>query len=103
MPTIHPSDRKNIFETLLKGLIVRFNPERMTLTVELPKENILDDLNNEELPSQNVPHVSAKELQSSETTLNDSHTDLELGPSDFDPIRVKVDLKPYIKLSLHAL
>ena len=92
-----PQDTGNLFEMLLRDLAFQFDPEKYTLTLKFPPS----DLHQEFSPSseQVIPLTS-----------NESQEAVDLGLADYseltaesDPIRVKIQLKAYIRLALHAL
>lgn len=90
-------DTGNLFEVLLRDLAFQFDPDKFTLTLKFPPSDLL-----QELPTsldQVIP-----------LTPNESQEAVDLGLTDYselitesDPIRVKIHLKAYIRLALHAL
>ncbi|MHA2295152.1 MAG: hypothetical protein ACXAEU_10180 [Candidatus Hodarchaeales archaeon] len=118
------SNPKNIFETLLRGISIKFNPDNSSLTVKLPSipTPVVDeqhqsrdtpsngDINDTDETQDNKVKSLEKEL-TSETEIefvdidyetNDLDVDLDM-ESEVEPVRVKIHLKAYIKLALHAL
>lgn len=90
-----PNNRpQNLFELLLRDMALQFDPDNLTLTVRFPTAG---------------NHAVKVPIDDNNDIKLDSHSeeveDIEIGDLDpeSDPIRVKVHLKAYIKLTLHAL
>ncbi len=93
--TREPKDRpQNLFELLLRDMALQFDPDKLTLTVRFPTaENHSVDvpIDKTEIDLSGVKGEEEDELDI---------TELDTG---VDPVRVKLNLKAYIKLTLHAL
>ncbi|MHA1984967.1 MAG: Mov34/MPN/PAD-1 family protein [Candidatus Hodarchaeales archaeon] len=101
-----PKKNNNVFEQLLKHLMVRFNPNERTLTLKLPNVNI-EQVNDQ---SDNYSESEASESEMSEPHVNpeeieilEDNISLESLVPDKKITRVKISTKAYIKLALHAL
>ncbi|MHA2224561.1 MAG: Mov34/MPN/PAD-1 family protein [Candidatus Hodarchaeales archaeon] len=121
-------DPPNIFEIFLRDLSLKYDPKDLTLTVKLPSfSNIsFDSMNglppkllNKHLPKYKISLQPEEKINLSldnkkekfdmnkESNIMDSdQTDLnqiyDLDPQS-KPLRVKIHLKAYIRLALHAL
>ncbi|MHA2346534.1 MAG: Mov34/MPN/PAD-1 family protein, partial [Candidatus Hodarchaeales archaeon] len=90
MPDKKETKQKNLFELLLRDTSLNFNPIDQTLTLKFPAAS-----ESKEIP----PTKETFSLKKEEEDLIDID---DLDP-EIDPARVKLHLKAYIRLSLHAL
>ncbi len=119
-------DLQNIFELLLRDLALTFDPETFSFTLKFPAFNYqpnigFESLTNKEIqinPSHLISSSSEEKfIPKSEFIENNGHkkqnkvseglesVDLSLNDlnPESEPSRVKIHLKAYIKLALHAL
>lgn len=95
----------NLFEVLLRDTALKFNPQDYSITLQFPNlglkvpaENLEESTTVKTVfqPQHTIPIVRKKPIPLVE------EDDLDLGPES-DPVRVKISLKAYIRLTLHAL
>lgn len=125
-----PNDKKlpqNVFELLLRDLSLTFDPKTLSFTLKFPFLTLPTDTDTTNLlskriqlkPSQLIPRKPEEHFnsESEEFKKDENHhmnqsqekdiefVDLELSDLDpeSEPSRVKIHLKAYIKLALHAL
>lgn len=106
MSRSNPKKNNNVFEQLLKHLMVRFNPNERTLTLKLPNMNIeqdndqIDQYSQKNNPDNVVsePHVNPEEIEILEDNIS-----LDSLVPEKKITRVRISTKAYIKLALHAL
>ncbi|MCK4847824.1 MAG: hypothetical protein KAT16_02240 [Candidatus Heimdallarchaeota archaeon] len=89
-------DSTNLFETLLRDMAFQFNPKKNTITLKFPPTMSSEEEKKEDpiikLKSEtDLDTVDLKVEDLSELSLDSNHT------------RVKIHLKAYIRMALHAL
>ena len=85
----------NSFELSLRDMALNFDPEKSTLTLKFPEgfqDSILSQTQNNE--------TMYEHIKQSEDSVELGFDDLD---PESDPIRVRIHLKAYIRLTLHAL
>lgn len=94
--TQDPKSSTNLFEMLLRDMAFKFDPKKSTLTLKFPhsvssEEGKKDDPTIKLKPETDLDSVDLDVEEFSELSL------------DSDPTRVKIHLKAYIRMALHAL
>ena len=116
-------DLQNIFELLLRDLALTFDPETFSFTLRIPAFNYHPNADFEDFTDKKI-QINPSYLISSNSDEEDIHSSdfiedggqnnaldaiksVELSLNDLnpesEPSRVKIHLKAYIKLALHAL
>ena len=94
MPDKKDSKSRNLFELLLRDTAMNYDPNNSTLTLKFPTTS----------ETKEVPH--AEEILTLKSDIPEKKVETQeyddLDP-EIDPVRVKIQLKAYIRLSLHAL
>lgn len=124
MPEDKEVKTKNIFEMYLRDLALKFDPKDMTLTLKFPSISSFPlDSNIKKIPEQiqnQSSHVislrqdgknnSQRKHNSNNNKkqiIEDEYEIVDLGLEDLDPesdpLRVKINLKAYIRIALHSL
>ncbi|MFW9930568.1 MAG: Mov34/MPN/PAD-1 family protein [Candidatus Thorarchaeota archaeon] len=95
---------RNLFEQLLKSLRIRYNKDE--IIIQLPRMEEVQYSSNDTIMSENdpkdesvnEPHIAHNDIEIIEDF--PSYESLEVKTS---PVRVKISVKAYIKMALHAL
>ena len=91
-----PEESTNLFEMLLRDMAFQFDPKEHTLTLKFPPSTSLEENSKEnstiKIQTENVQDIVDLDVE--------EFSDLKV---DSDPIRVKIHLKAYIRMALHAL
>jgi proteasome lid subunit RPN8/RPN11 len=85
---------RNLFELLLRDTSMNYDPNNLTLTLKFPPTS-----ESNEIPPKEETFSLKKDIPEEEEISSDLD---DLDP-EIDPVRVKINLKAYIRLSLHAL
>ncbi|MHA1993056.1 MAG: Mov34/MPN/PAD-1 family protein [Candidatus Hodarchaeales archaeon] len=94
MPEKKDSQSRNLFELLLRDTAMNYNPENSTLTLKFPTPSEAEE----------EPHTEETlTLKKGISKRKEEIEDLDDLDPEIDPLRVKLQLKAYIRLSLHAL
>ena len=94
--TKEPGDSTNLFEMLLRDMAFQFDPKEQTLTLKFPPSTSLEDSKKES----STIKVQSETVQDIVDIDVEDYPDLKV---DSDPVRVKIHLKAYIRMALHAL
>ncbi len=94
MPSKKDSQTKNLFELLLRDTAMNYNPDNSTLTLKFPTAS-----ETKEVPQTEETLTLKKDISDQREQIQE---DDDLDP-EVDPVRVKIQLRAYIRLSLHAL
>jgi hypothetical protein len=111
---------RGIYETILKDIKLKFNPENFSFVIQLPVSKS-KHLGKSTIKSQNKSQELLKlknhdkqykvirkddsndEFFAEETDIEFIDLDLDELEVDDEPVRVKIHLKAYMKMALHAL
>ncbi len=94
MPEKKDSQSRNLFELLLRDTAMNYDPDNSTLTLKFPTSS-----ETKALPETKETLNLKKNISQSKEAVEDID---DLDP-EIDPVRVKIQLKAYIRLCLHAL
>ena len=124
MPEDKEVETKNIFEMYLRDLALKFDPKNLTLTLKFPSISSFPlDSNIKKIPEQiqnqsshvislrqdgkNNSQMKHNSNNNKKQIIEDEYEIVDLGLEDLDPesdpLRVKINLKAYIRIALHSL